>query len=83
MDKTCISCGMPMTKAEHFPAKDMTMNFCVHCAKPDGSMRSYEETLEGMMRLMIRSQGIEETAARNTVKTMMARLPAWQSVSDK
>jgi len=83
MDKTCIACGMPMTKVEHYPAGNTSKNYCVHCAKPDGSMRTYDEALEGMTRFMIRSQGMEEAPARAAVKEMMARLPAWQGVTGK
>ena len=35
--KLCISCGMPMEKAEDFPFGDTTKDYCVHCARPDGS----------------------------------------------
>lgn len=78
MTKTCISCGMPMEKTEQFASGDPTKGYCVHCARPDGSMRSYEEALAGMTAFMVQSQGLDEGAAREAVLQMMARLPAWR-----
>jgi hypothetical protein len=75
---TCIACGMPMQKPEDFAMGDTGKDYCLHCASPDGSMRSYEETLEGMTMFMMRSQGLAEAPAREAVKQMMARLPAWK-----
>ena len=74
----CIACGMPMTKPEDFAADDTTKDYCCHCARPDGTMRSYDETLEGMTRFMVKSQRLDDGAARQVVKEMMTRLPAWQ-----
>ncbi len=79
MEKTCIACGMPMTKDEDFPQGDMSKGWCVHCAHEDGSMRSYDETLEGMTQFMMKSQGLAQEPARNAVKEMMSRLPAWKN----
>jgi hypothetical protein len=77
MSTTCISCGMPMTEPAQFALGDTSKDYCVHCARPDGSMRSYQEALHGMTQFMMRSQGLAEEPAREAVKQMMARLPAW------
>jgi hypothetical protein len=76
--KTCIACGMPMNSAEDYPSGDTDLDYCVHCARPDGSMRSYDEALEGMTQFMVRTQGLDETVARGVAKDMMGKLPAWQ-----
>lgn len=78
MATECISCGMPMEKAEDFPNGDMTKEFCVHCASEDGTMKSYDEALVGMTGFIVHSQGLDETAARAMARTMMAKLPAWR-----
>ncbi len=78
MSKTCISCGMPMEKAESFAMGDVNKDYCVHCAREDGSMRSYDEALEGMTMFMMKTQGFEKVAATKAVKEMMAKLPAWK-----
>ena len=76
--KRCIACGMPMNKPEEFANGDTTLDYCFHCAREDGSMRSYDETLEGMTWFMTQSQGIDQVAARETARDMMAQLPAWK-----
>lgn len=66
-----------MKSAEDYPGGDTSLDYCVHCARPDGSMRSYEEAVEGMTQFMVSSQGLDESAARNMVVDMLAKLPAW------
>jgi hypothetical protein len=78
METKCISCGMPMTKPEQFAAGDTTKDYCVYCARPDGSLKSYDEALVGMTGFIVSTQGLDETAARSTAKAMMARMPAWK-----
>lgn len=41
--KVCIACGMPMAEPSEFACGDTTKDYCVHCARPDGSMQSFEE----------------------------------------
>jgi hypothetical protein len=76
--KTCIACGMPMVKAEEFAMGDTAKDYCIYCARPDGSMQSYEEKLDGMTKFIIKTQGFEEKAAGAAAREMMAKLPAWQ-----
>jgi hypothetical protein len=66
-----------MKRAEDYPGGDTSLDYCVHCARPDGSMRSYEEAVEGMTQFMVTSQGLDESVARNMVVDMLAKLPAW------
>ncbi len=77
MDKTCISCGMPMRGKEDYPKGDTTKNYCTYCARPDGSLKSYDEALDGMAAFLVRTQGLDAAVARTTAKSMMAKLPAW------
>ena len=77
MAKKCISCGMPLENPEHFPLSDESKDYCVHCARPDGSMKSYEEAMEGMAAFLERTQGIQDSEARQTARAIMARMPAW------
>ncbi len=65
------------TPADH-AGGDENKDYCVHCARLDGSMRSYEEALEGMARFMAGAQGLDDAAAREAARDMMARLPAWK-----
>jgi hypothetical protein len=79
--KLCIACGMPMEKAEDFPLGDRTKDYCVHCARPDGSMQSYDERLAGMTSFIVATQGLDEGAAGRVAQTALVRLPAWKARS--
>ena len=75
--KTCIACGMPMTKPEDFALGDESKDYCRYCARPDGSMQSYEEKVDSMTRFIVRMQGLDEAAARGVAERSLAKLPAW------
>lgn len=76
--KICIACGMPMKNREDFATMDENKDYCVHCARPNGKMQSYEEKLESMTSFIVRTQGLDEEVANNAAKGMMAKLPAWK-----
>ena len=73
----CISCSMPMAKPEDFPGSDMTKDYCVHCARPDGSMKSYDEVLARLTQFILKMHGLSEEEARSAAKGVMHSLPAW------
>lgn len=75
--KTCISCGMPMKTKKDFAMGDENKDYCLYCARPDGTMQSYEEKLESMTGFIIKTQGLDKDVAYNAAKNMMAKLPAW------
>ena len=77
--KICISCGMPMT-TEDYPLGDESKEYCHYCARPDGSLQSYEEKLKGTIEFLIRTQGINEEAAHELAVRTMKKLPAWSNI---
>jgi murein tripeptide amidase MpaA len=86
--KTCIACSMPMEKPEDFAGKDTKKDYCCHCARPDGSMKSYEECLEdsikwGLMgenyKMMNFAKKPTEAEMRKGLIAYMATLPAWKN----
>ena len=77
--KVCIACGMPMTKPSDFAMGDESRDYCLYCARPDGSMQSYPEKLEGMTEFLVRTQGLDKDAARELAIRSLAKLPAWQA----
>ena len=76
--KTCIACGMPMEKASDFAMNDTTKDYCVHCARADGSMQSFEEKKESLATFIVQTQGFDKGAALRTAEAMMKKLPAWK-----
>jgi hypothetical protein len=78
MVQQCISCGMPLRTPQEYAGGDESKNYCVHCARPDGSLRSYDEVLAGMTAFLVRTQGFDQEAARKAAVGMMAGLPAWK-----
>ena len=77
--KLCIACGMPMEKPSDYAMEDQTKDYCVYCAKADGSMQSYDEKLDGMTDFIVKTQGLDQQAARSAAKNMMSKLPAWKN----
>lgn len=77
--KICIACGMPMEHPSDFAANDISKDYCLHCARPDGEMQSFEEKKENLKQFIIRTQGFEESAALKVAESMMQKLPAWKS----
>lgn len=75
--KACMSCGMPMAKPEDFGGGNPENLYCVHCAKPDGSLKSYEEVFEGMVKFMMMSQKLDRKTAESAAEAHMAVMPAW------
>ena len=75
--KNCMSCGMPMTKIKDFGGWDPANNYCVYCSNPDGSLKSYDEVLQGIASLMMVSQNLDEETAERAAKEHMSRMPAW------
>lgn len=77
--KNCISCGMPMNEISEYACGDTSKSYCVHCARPDGSMKSFEEKKSDTISLLTRTQGIDKAVAAQLAESMMSKLPAWQS----
>ncbi|MCP5101130.1 MAG: AraC family transcriptional regulator [Chloroflexi bacterium] len=78
--KQCIACGMPMPNKEDYAMGDETKAYCRHCMKPDGTMQSYDEKVASLTQFVIKTQGFAEEAARQSVKAMLAKLPAWKDL---
>ena len=77
--KNCIACGMPMEKTADFAMNDESKDYCVYCARPDGSMQNFEEKKESMTNFVIKTQGLAREIAENAALSMMKKLPAWKS----
>lgn len=80
--KICIACGMPMKNLSDFAMGDVEKDYCIHCARPDGAMQSYDEKLDSLTDFIVKTQGLDKKAAKSAARAMMSRLPAWESVHD-
>lgn len=76
--RICIACGMPMEKAEDFAKADIGKNYCCYCCREDGTMKSYEETLEGSIPWAMKEYRYTEEQARLEVPKYLLTLPAWK-----
>jgi hypothetical protein len=74
----CISCGMPLRVPADHAAGDPAKEYCHYCAAPDGSLKSYDEVLAGMIGFLIRTQGLDEAAAARVGREALAAQPAWR-----
>jgi hypothetical protein len=72
--KICIACGMPIGSRD-YPLQDESKDYCKYCARPDGTMQSYPEKVEGTTEFLIRTQGLDAQAAREAAIRMLAKLP--------
>ena len=77
--KNCVACGMPMGKASDFAMGDERKDYCLHCARPDGSMQSFDEKRVSMTDFIIKTQGLAREAAESAALSMMKKLPVWES----
>jgi hypothetical protein len=68
-----------MNDPADFAMGDAGKDYCRYCARPDGTMQSYEEKLEGMTKFIVKTQGLDEQAAKAVVQQQLANLPAWQN----
>ena len=75
--KTCMSCGMPVTRLEDFGGGNPENLYCVYCSNRDGSLKSHKEVFEGMVNFMMTSQKMGRETAESAGKERMAKMPAW------
>ncbi|MCL2142012.1 MAG: zinc ribbon domain-containing protein, partial [Methanimicrococcus sp.] len=71
--------GMPMNSAADFAMNDESKDYCIYCARPDGTMQSFEEKKENMTDFVIKTQGLEREVAEGAALSMMKKLPAWEN----
>ena len=68
---------MPMMSPENYGGGDAENKYCVYCCRQDGSLKSYEDVLEGMVGLMMNTRGMERAAAEAAAREYLATMPAW------
>ena len=76
--KMCISCGMPLEKPEDYPLQDTGKDYCVYCANPDGSLKSYEKALEDATAYYAKEHGLDAAEAKKAMQKYLDTMPAWK-----
>lgn len=74
---SCTSCGMPFECPEDHALGREDLPYCAYCTKADGTLKSYEEVLDGFMEHLVHTQGLNKPAARQMAAETMSKLPAW------
>ncbi len=77
-ERFCIACGMPLRSPADFWQGDTTKDYCIHCSREDGSMRSYEEAVVGMGFFLQKTQGMALEQAQLAAREYLAKMPAFQ-----
>ena len=78
MMDNCESCGMPMRNAGEHGGGNAENKYCVHCCHPDGSLKSYEDILEGMVGFMMGTRNMDRESAEKAAGEYLATMPAWK-----
>jgi len=73
----CQSCGMPMTSPVEHGGGDKENLYCFRCCQADGSLKSFEEVLEGMTGFMMESRNMDREAAESAAREYLVMMPAW------
>jgi len=68
-----------MNNAADFAMNDESKDYCLYCARPDGTMHSFEEKKEDLTMFIIKTQGLSAEVAESTALSMMRKLPAWEN----
>ena len=67
----------PKVKLEDFGGGSPASIYCQYCSNPDGSLKSYEDVLNGVTGFMMSTQGLDRAAAESKAKEHLAAMPAW------
>jgi hypothetical protein len=68
-----------MNNTSDFAMNDGSKDYCIHCARPDGAMQTFNEKKENLTSFIIKTQGLPREAAESAALSMMKNLPAWKS----
>lgn len=76
--ENCESCGLPFRTNEERGGGVVDNPYCRYCTDAKGKLRSYDAVLRDFTALIVRTQGLAETQARQAASEVMAQLPAWR-----
>lgn len=70
-----------MLSANQHATGDEEKPYCIFCATPDGSLRSYDEVLERLTEYYLQTEPVDRFAASEMAREHLATLPAWSRVA--
>jgi hypothetical protein len=71
---------MPFESPADHALGDPSKDWCVHCAREDGSMKSWDECVRDFTAFVVASEGLPEAEARQKVEEGLREMPAWRVV---
>ncbi|MDR2203533.1 MAG: zinc ribbon domain-containing protein [Nitrososphaerota archaeon] len=77
--KNCISCNMPLNGELDFALRGEVKEYCIYCSRADGSMKSFDEAKESMIKYVIKTHDLTPKEAEKGVLIVMKKLPAWKN----
>ncbi len=78
MSDQCEACGLILSRPEDYPNSDTSKNYCRWCARPDGSLRPFNEIFEMTWRFVQKTQGLPEPIAKQAAWGFLCEQPAWK-----
>lgn len=77
--KTCIACSMPLSDPKDIGGEISDGSICVHCATPDGKVKSCEDVFEGGVQFFMNVMHLtDRNLAERLTRKNMNNLPYWQ-----
>lgn len=64
---------MPMTEPVDYPMQDESKDYCIYCARPNRSLQSYQEKVEGTTDFLIQTQGLDRNTAHAAAIRILAQ----------
>ncbi len=75
---TCKTCGRVMREMKDYPRGNFSSDFCCECVDEKGILRPKKVIRQNMIRYRVKSSGLTEEEAIESVDNLMSHLPAWR-----
>ena len=73
----CDSCGRPMYGVGTADPDNDNV-YCEYCVNAEGSLKTYEEVKEGLVKFYIDKYNYPRNSAEETVINLLKMMPAWE-----
>jgi len=69
---------MPMKDPKDFATGDTAKEFCCYCSNDDGTLKTYEQILDGSIQFAMQEFGMTRQVAEIETPKYLKTLPAWR-----